>query len=131
MQSIRLKFFLAPVMALAFLLVGIPRQSWASMPNGGEGIGEVDANAKLIRQVFDSALVSGRAYPLLRDLCKKAGHRLSGSEGAERAVLLMRDYLQGLGLDCVWLQPLMVPRWVRGAAEQGQVLTGDAEPYRL
>ncbi|MFM7380938.1 MAG: hypothetical protein ACKO2X_07525, partial [Bacteroidota bacterium] len=73
MRTIRLKFFLAPVMALAFLLAGLPRQSWASMTNGGEGIGEVDANAKLIRQVFDSALVSGRAYPLLRDLCKMAG----------------------------------------------------------
>lgn len=131
MRTNRLTYILAPMMAIAFLSVGLPRQSWASMTNGGEGIGEVDANAKLIRQVFDSALVSGRAYPLLRDLCKKAGHRLSGSEGAARAVLLMRDYLQGLGLDCVWLQPVMVPRWVRGAAEQGQVLTGDAEPYRL
>ncbi|MFM7748066.1 MAG: hypothetical protein ACKO7X_09120, partial [Bacteroidota bacterium] len=76
MKSIRLKFFLVPVMALAFLLVGLPRQSWASMTKEGEGIGEVDANAKLILQVFDSALVSGRAYPLLRDLCKKACHRL-------------------------------------------------------
>lgn len=85
----------------------------------------------VIRRLFDSALVGGRAYPLLRDLCKKAGHRLSGSEGAHKAVLLMQQELQNLGLDCVWLQPVTVPRWVRGPAESGQVLTGDSSPYRL
>ncbi len=119
------------MIAIAITLAGFPSHSWAEKTRGEEGSGEVDTKEKVIRQVFDSALVSGKAYPMLRDLCKKAGHRLSGSEGAARAVLLMRDYMLGLDLDCVWLQPVMVPRWVRGAPEQGQILTGDAEPYRL
>ena len=88
--------------------------------------------AKLIRQVFDSALVSGRSYPMLRDLCKKAGHRLSGSAGAAKAVELMFAYLSELGLDSVWLQPVQVPRWVRGEAEKGTVrVDGLASDYRL
>jgi hypothetical protein len=104
---------------------------FSTMAKDGGTQQESDPKAQLIRRVFDSSLVQGKAYPLLRDLCKKAGLRLSGSEGAARAVLLMQEYLKGMGLDCVWLQPVMVPRWVRGAPEQGQVITGDAEPYRL
>jgi hypothetical protein len=117
--TILLTFFWFPLNSSGAILGGKP------MP------GEDDPKSQFIRRVFDSSLVSGRAYPLLRDLCKKAGHRLSGSEGAARAVLLMESYLQSLGLDCVWLQPVMVPRWVRGAPEQGQVMTSDKEPYRL
>jgi hypothetical protein len=117
--TILLTFFWFPLNSSGAILGGKP------MP------GEDDPKSQFIRRVFDSSLVSGRAYPLLRDLCKKAGHRLSGSEGAARAVLLMESYLQSLGLDCVWLQPVMVPRWVRGAPEQGLVMTSDKEPYRL
>jgi len=88
--------------------------------------------SQVIRQLFDSALVAGQSYPLLRDLCKKTGHRLSGSEGAAKAVLLMEEHLRGLGLDSVWLQPVMVPRWVRGEAERGYIeADGLSTPYRL
>lgn len=124
-------FLVTCMVAMIFITQWSASYSVAATPSGGENSSESDPKAQLIRRVFDSSLVSGRAYPLLRDLCKKAGHRLSGSDGAARAVLLMQDYLKGMSLDCVWLQPVMVPRWVRGAPEQGQVLTGDAKPYRL
>ncbi|MBK6933168.1 MAG: M28 family peptidase [Saprospirales bacterium] len=80
-------------------------------------------DAAFIREIYDQALSDGRCYPWLKDLCFEAGHRLSGSPGAEKAVQWAKAALDTLGLDSVWLQPVMVPHWVRGAAEQVQ-LTG-------
>lgn len=79
------------------------------------------ADAAFIRKIYDQALTDGRCYPWLRDLCLGIGHRLSGSAGAEKAVNWTRSVLDTLGLDSVWLQPVMVPHWERGAAEQVQV----------
>jgi hypothetical protein len=44
----------------------------------------------------------------------KIGSRLSGSAGAEKAVLYTKAQLETLGLDRVYLQEVMVPKWVRG-----------------
>ena len=79
------------------------------------------ADAAFIRKIYDQALTDGRCYPWLRDLCLGVGHRLSGSPGAEKAVNWTKAVLDTMGLDSVWLQPVMVPHWERGAAEQVQV----------
>lgn len=71
-----------------------------------------------IRKIYNQALTDGRCYPWLRDLCLGVGHRLSGSPGAEKAVKWTQSMLDTVGLDSVWLQPVMVPHWVRGSAEQ-------------
>lgn len=73
--------------------------------------------AAIIRRCYDEALANGRAYTWLEALCKKAGHRLSGSAGAERAVRLTQSILDTVGLDSVWLQPVQVPHWERGKPE--------------
>lgn len=78
--------------------------------------------AAFIRQVFDSALVQGQSWPMLEHLCKQIGHRLSGSENAHKAVLYTRTQMLKLGFDSVWLQPVMVPVWVRGAKEKAYLL---------
>ncbi len=75
----------------------------------------------LIRQIFDSALVNGQSWPMLEQLCKKVGHRLSGSPQSLEAVRLTRNQLLRLGLDSVWLQEIKVPVWQRGAREQGWI----------
>jgi carboxypeptidase Q len=80
------------------------------------------AHAAFIRQVFDSALVQGQSWPMLEHLCKQIGHRLSGSENAHKAVLYTRSQMLKLGFDSVWLQPVMVPVWVRGKSEQAHLL---------
>ncbi len=80
------------------------------------------ADAALIRKIYDQALTDGRCYPWLHDLCFDVGHRLSGSVGAEKAVRWTKSVLDTVGLDSVWLQPVMVPRWERGEPEQVQVL---------
>lgn len=82
---------------------------------------EKDADAAFIRKIYDRALTDGRCYPWLEHLSLRIGHRLSGSVGAEKAVQWTRSILDTLGLDSVWLQPCMVPRWVRGETEQVRV----------
>ena len=51
------------------------------------------------------------------DLSNKVGQRLSGSEGAEKGVLYTKQQMETLGLDRVYLQEVMVPKWVRGEKE--------------
>ena len=71
-----------------------------------------------IAHFFETALVRDQAYSDLHDLCKQCGARLSGSEGAAKAVILTQKILKSLHLDSVWLQDVMVPHWVRGEREQ-------------
>lgn len=80
------------------------------------------ADAEALKKIYAQALADGRCYDWLRDLCYRVGHRLSGSEGAEKAVEWAKSALDTLGLDSVWLQPVMVPKWVRGEPEQVRVL---------
>lgn len=83
---------------------------------------ERGADASFIDRIYDQSLTDGRCYPWLDQLCHSVGHRLSGSLAAEKAVNWGKSMLDTLGLDSVWLQPCMVPHWVRGAAEQVRVI---------
>ncbi len=76
-----------------------------------------------IRAIYDTALQDGRAYPWLEHLSQQIGSRLSGSLGAERAVSWGEEELKSLGLDRVFLQPVMVPKWVRGNFEYANIET--------
>lgn len=75
-----------------------------------------------IRKIFDTALSDGKSYSMLDYLCNKVGSRLSGSPGAAAAVEWGRHTMEDFGFDSVWLQPVMVPHWVRGQKEIGTVL---------
>lgn len=66
------------------------------------------------RQMYDFALTESSCYSNLRVLCKTVGHRLSGSENADKAVLWGEKTMRELGFDTVYLQEVMVPHWVRG-----------------
>jgi hypothetical protein len=80
-----------------------------------------DADALFLEKIYNRALTDSRCYNWLEHLSLKIGHRLSGSPAAEKAVVWTRSVLDTLGLDSVWLQPCMVPHWVRGQAEQVRV----------
>ncbi|MFN0214732.1 MAG: M28 family peptidase [Saprospiraceae bacterium] len=84
---------------------------------------EQEADATFIDKIYDQSLLNGRCYPWLEHLSFRIGHRLSGSQSAENAVKWTKSMLDTLGLDSVWLQPCMVPHWVRGEAEKVQVIT--------
>jgi carboxypeptidase Q len=79
------------------------------------------ADSAFIRSIYSQTLSDGRCYAWLEHLTQRIGHRLSGSENAEKAVRWTKSMLDTLGLDTVWLQPIMVPHWVRGAAEQVRI----------
>lgn len=84
--------------------------------------GKPAPDAEYLKKIYNQALADSRCYAWLEHLSLRIGHRLSGSEGAEKAVAWTRSMLDTLGLDSVWLQPVMVPKWVRGEAEQVRVL---------
>lgn len=84
---------------------------------------EPDADSTLIRSVYDAALTRGEAYDNLRSLCKDVGHRLSGSQGAEKAVAWAARLMEAAGLENVRLQPVTVPHWERGTPERCILLT--------
>ncbi len=75
-----------------------------------------------IKEIYDQALAKGKSYEMLRELCVNIGPRLSGSPGAAAAVEWSRHKMEDLGFDSVWLQPVMVPHWVRGVQEIGRII---------
>jgi len=80
-------------------------------------------DAEIIEKIYQTSLTNGKSYDWLNHLSNQIGSRLSGSLGAERAVTYTKEELEKLGLDKVWLQPVMVPRWVRGAKEYAYIET--------
>ena len=64
-----------------------------------------------IRDIYDTALTSGKSYAWLEHLSNQIGGRLSGSLEAERAVSWGEEELKALALDAVRLQSVMVPKW--------------------
>ena len=84
-------------------------------------LGTLSNNEKIdstkIKTLFDSALTQGKSYEWLRDLTKNIGGRLSGSPEAAKAVVWGEKLMNEVGLDSVWLQPVMVPNWIRGDKE--------------
>ena len=75
-------------------------------------------DAKTIRTIYDLALTQSEAHENLRVLCKDIGHRLSGSEGADSAVVWGQRVLGKLELDTIYLQEITVPHWERGRKEK-------------
>jgi Zn-dependent M28 family amino/carboxypeptidase len=69
-------------------------------------------------ELVKASLARGRSYELLSELCRAAPHRLSGSEGAERAVAWAEDAMRRCGLARVRRESVRVPRWVRGDTER-------------
>jgi carboxypeptidase Q len=66
-------------------------------------------------RLIDAALLDSAAWHKLARLTDTFGHRLSGSESLERAIDWMLAEMRREGLDNVRGEPVMVPRWVRGA----------------
>src|SRR5258706_9691673 len=75
-----------------------------------------------IKSIFNEALKNGKSYELLQYLTQNIGPRLSGSPGAELAVAWGRDVMVDWEFDSVWLQPVLVPHWVRGQREIGRAI---------
>ncbi len=81
-------------------------------------------DADMLKKIYKSALTESHCYSWLDDLSNKVGQRLSGSKGAEQGVIYTKQQMETLGLDRVYLQDVMVPKWVRGEKEVAYVQIG-------
>lgn len=79
-------------------------------------------DAFAIRNIYDRALTESNCYDWLRHLTKAIGPRLAGSPGAAAAVTSMHQLMDTLGFDTVYLQPCLVPRWVRGRPAEARIV---------
>ncbi len=70
-----------------------------------------------IKKLYDEAMSNGHVHQNLRVLCKEIGNRLSGSPEAAAAVEYTRQLMESYDFDTVYLQPVMVPHWVRGGKD--------------
>ncbi len=78
-----------------------------------------------IKRIYDETLTNSPVHETLRVLCKDIGSRLSGSPEAAAAVEYTKQVMESYDFDTVYLQPVMVPHWVRGEREVARVVNSD------
>ncbi len=88
-----------------------------------------DPLAQATHKIAQEITENGKAYADLRELTA-LGPRLSGSEGAAKAVQWAKRKMESYGFEHVVLQPVMVPRWTRGDVERATV-TSTSKPTAL
>jgi carboxypeptidase Q len=76
-----------------------------------------EAEKKIVDSIFREALTDRTTYENLRQLCKTTKGRVTGSTKANEAVDFTFRLMAGMGLDSVYEQPVIVPRWDRGNKE--------------
>jgi len=85
---------------------------------------DFEGDSLRIREMADYILEHYDCYQDLEILCKQIGHRISGSDEAAQAVEWAKKVLEDAGADKVWLQPTMVPHWVRGEEDAWYYING-------
>lgn len=85
----------------------------------------------VIKKIVDETMTNGTAYNNLRILCKQVGPRLSGSPQFLKAVKVVWAMMKDIGADTVYLQQCMIPHWVRGEKEKGQIILSGGKKYDL
>ena len=73
-------------------------------------------------KILKAAETDEDGYAALTYLCDHVGKRLSGTPQLNTAVAWGADLMRKAGLQNVTVQPVMVPRWVRGS-ESGTMMT--------
>jgi carboxypeptidase Q len=86
-----------------------------------------DNDSTVISKIYSEGYTSWEAYNNLKGLCEKAPKRLAGSPGAQVAVEYMEGVMKSYQFDKVWLQPCMVPHWVRGEHETGHIIDANGK----
>lgn len=89
------------------------------------GVVMAQDHSEAIQKIYQEQLNNSHAYENLRYLTKEIGNRLSGSPRAAAAVEYTRQLMEGYGFDTVFLQPVMVPHWVRGKKEIARIINSD------
>ena len=81
-------------------------------------------------KIIDSAMKDTRGWEKLTHLTTHIGHRLSGSAQLEQAIAWAARTMREEGLENVRLQPVKVPRWVRGR-ESASVVAPVEKPLAM
>ncbi|MEM9328659.1 MAG: peptidase M28 family protein, partial [Bacteroidota bacterium] len=124
MKNLNLTFFTA-LGTVCLVLLACQPQPVAQQPNQEPELNPEDA--KIVKQFFDEALTTRETYGLLEELCTDIGHRLSGSEGAAKAVIWTEQVMTDYGFDKVYKQDLFVPNWKRGDKEAARIVGSNEE----
>ena len=80
------------------------------------------SHSEIAIQLKNKGLEELSAFEMLKDLTSSVGNRLSGSKNYEKAVVWGKQMLQKAGADSVWLEPVMIPNWVRGVEKASLML---------
>lgn len=119
-----------PASLVASLLTASPQAPKAPAAPQSRKASTGPISQQVAERLIGAALTEGHAYARLAELTDGIGPRLSGSEGAEAAVQWALRSFQADGVKA-WLEPVKVPRWVRGE-ERGEVLaSGRHRGHRL
>jgi len=96
-------------------------------------VAQTDAkDSSFISSIYYEVMNNSEAHENLRFLCKEIGHRLAGSESADKAIVWGKKTLEVYKPDNVFLMPVEVPHWSRGRTEYGYFDTnGKREPVAL
>jgi carboxypeptidase Q len=81
-----------------------------------------EGDSAFVAAIYSHTLTAGHCYEDLHHLCKNIGHRLAGSEAADKAILWGQHTLQAIGPDRVFLMPVEVPHWTRGPREEARYM---------
>jgi len=81
-------------------------------------------------RIIQAGMSNDGAYLKLQELCDGIGHRISGSDELDRAVRWAADAMRRDGHENVRLEPVMVPKWVRGA-ESCEMLEPRRQPLAM
>ena len=92
------------------------------IPASAAGQRDMSRYDEVAASILKKGLREQGAYATLAKLLS-VGPRLTGSPQADAAVALMADHMRALGFENVRLEPTTVGRWVRGAPEEGRILT--------
>jgi hypothetical protein len=77
------------------------------------------SDSAVIANIYNEVMLHGECYENLRYLCKNIGHRLAGSESAQKAIDWGKTVLEKSAPGHVFLMPVEVPHWTRGSFEFG------------
>ena len=114
------------LLALVFSLLGCNQAGDSNKSSANLAFAD-EAYADMFQKIYKHSLSEGQAYENLRELCKDVGHRLSGSENAQKAVDWGFDKMTSYGLESVWKQPCMVTHWERGENESCFMLRNEEQ----
>src|SRR5580700_882866 len=79
-------------------------------------------------RILQAAESDEDGYSALTYLCDHVGRRLSGTPQLNTAIAWGAELMRKAGLQNVTVQPVMVPKWVRGSESAAMMYKGEAGP---